>query len=114
MVHLNFLDRLTQSLDDLEQAVKQARKQISKSKSTKEDTKNIILTRLDNYDQILSKQRTLKAELAQYLISGNEEEVMDRVTRINGLSQFILEDAKDILAIMGNKNRDIDDEDKWN
>jgi len=88
------LQKLFSSFTDLERAIESARGTLAK----KEYVPQEILERLQSYDGILIKQRTLANDLCQHLNRGNWDEVSRHVSLINGLSAMIRDDARAILT----------------
>lgn len=88
--------RLMNSFDDLEHAIHGARASLSR----KDDVPQSVFDRLDSYQGILGKQRSLTRELAQYVKEGNVGEVGRLVNLINGLSGMIIDDARQILTAL--------------
>lgn len=90
----NIVERLYASFSDLEQAIESAKNTLSQ----KENAPTEVLNRLNSYDGVLAKQRKLASELCMHISTGNWEEVTRHVTLINGLSQMIRDDAREILS----------------
>jgi hypothetical protein len=102
MVFMNrdFLPKLFRSLEDLEAAINGARNNLLKK--NEEELLHIprsIWVRLDSYNDILNKQRSLALELGSLLILGRFEEVNQKVIIINNLSSMIRDDAKEVLSL---------------
>lgn len=57
-----------------------------------------VLDRLNSYTEMVGKQEAMIPELEQAIKQGNAEGTALFVQKINGLSNFIREDARDILA----------------
>lgn len=91
---MEILKKLTQSLDDLESAVNNARTVLE----NKPNTPLFIFDRLDNYADMLKKQRQYRDRLVHQIRSGHTEDIHQTIKLINGLSEFIKNDAKEILS----------------
>lgn len=94
MVDSNIIERLFASFTDLEQAIMSAKNTLASKQSIPED----VVVRLNSYDGILAKQRTLAEELCQCIERGDWDEVARYVGLINGLSAMIRDDARAILS----------------
>ena len=57
-----------------------------------------VITRVEQYREIVDKQRKLSTILNVYIEQQNWEEVTRHVKIINGLSNMIRQDAEEILA----------------
>lgn len=90
----NIVERLYASFSDLEQAIESAKNTLSQKESVPAE----VMNRLNSYDGVLVKQRKLASELCMHISTGNWDEVTRHVTLINGLSQMIRDDAREILA----------------
>lgn len=90
----NIIGRLFASFTDLERAIESAKQTLAARREVRAD----ILERLQSYDGILAKQRTLANELCAYMENGQWERVARHVTLINGLSAMIRDDARAILS----------------
>lgn len=90
----NIIERLFASFSELETAISKARNTF-KSRTSIPDT---VVRRLESYDTILAKQRSLAVTLCEAISRKNWDEVNRNVTLINGLSAMIRDDAKAILA----------------
>ena len=64
----------------------------------KEEVPQDVLDRVQQYSDIVSKQRGLANRLRAHLTAENWEEVGRHVKLINGLSSMIRDDAQSILA----------------
>ena len=87
------IERLFESFVHLERAIKVARETVDKHGDTRADT----LARIDKYEEILTKQRSLATALCGYASMGKWEEVSRHIKLINGLSTMIRDDAKEIV-----------------
>ena len=86
------IERLFKSFEELEQALASAKATIEKKGDKPE-----LLERLNSYDEMIKKQRSLAEEAAKFIDEGNLEELNRRVNLINGLSAMIRDDAREIL-----------------
>lgn len=105
----NIVEKLFASFTDLETAINGAKKTLA----AKENIPAEIFNRLNSYDGILEKQRSLAREMCRHMKAGNWEEVNQFVTRINGLSSMIRDDARAILSSIA-MNRDNEPDEKIN
>lgn len=96
----NIIERLFASFSELETAISKARKTFKSRSSTPEN----VVRRLESYDTILAKQRSLAVSLCEAISQKNWDEVNRNVTLINGLSAMIRDDARAILlAVSSNE-----------
>lgn len=102
----NIVERLFQSFVDLESAIDSAKNTLK----NKESVPREIVERLNSYDGILLKQRTLAHELSDLMKLGKWDEVSRHVSLINGLSAMIRDDAKAILSALS-ASPDVEDTD---
>ena len=100
------IDRLFSSFSALEQAIESAKNTLAK----KESIPGEILERIQSYDSILAKQRTLATSLCEHINNGNWDEVSRHVNLINGLSAMIRDDARAILKALSGVPEAKDDE----
>jgi hypothetical protein len=84
------LKRLLASFDDLEKAINTARKN--------KNLPEVVSERIKQYDVIIAKQRIVSERLAKAIKNGDWNEVNRHVGIINGLSNMIRVDARDILG----------------
>ena len=89
----NIIERLFASFTELESAITKARNTF-KSRASVPDN---VVRRLESYDTILAKQRSLAVSLCEAISQKNWEEVNRNVSLINGLSAMIRDDARAIL-----------------
>ena len=85
-----------QSFVDLEKAISGARDTLSR----KENVPSHVFERLDSYDQIIARQRSLANDLERHIEGGDMIEISRHVMIINSLSGMIIDDAKQILAAL--------------
>ena len=90
----NILERLFASFTELETAIGKARETFKSRTSIPQN----VVKRLESYDTILAKQRSLAVSLCEAISRKNWDEVNRNVGLINGLSAMIRDDAKAILA----------------
>ena len=101
----NLVERLFKSFQELESAIDGARSNLEKKSSVPEH----VFERLDSYDEILKKQRTLALTLSDYVRRGDTAQVSRYVTIINGLSGMIIEDARSILSSLSDHGTGLPD-----
>lgn len=92
----NIIERLFASFTELEAAITKARGTLK----TRESVPEGVVRRLESYDSILAKQRSLATALCESIAQKNWDEVNRHVTLINGLSAMIRDDAKAILEAL--------------
>jgi hypothetical protein len=101
------IEKLFASFTELEGAITKARQTFKSRESVPEG----VVKRLESYDTILSKQRSLAVALCEAIAQKDWDEVTRHVTLINGLSAMIRDDAKAILsAISISDDSILDDE----
>ena len=88
--------KLFSSFTDLESAIESAKQTLQKRGSIPAE----VITRLDSYDTILTKQRRLATDLCEKMHVGDWDEVNRLVGLINGLSSMIRDDARAILSAL--------------
>ncbi len=103
------IDKLFTSFTDLETAIMSAKTSLSK----KQNIPQGIMDRIQSYDGILAKQRTLASNLCEYMTNGNWDEVGRHVSLINGLSALIRDDAKAILSALSGETAERVDQSKY-
>jgi hypothetical protein len=95
------IERLFKSFSELEHAIEKARNTLEQRAGVPES----VMKRLESYDSILLKQRTLATALCESIAVKNWDEVTRQVSLINGLSAMIRDDARAILhAISSNSD----------
>jgi len=92
----NIIERLFESFTELEGAITKARNTLKSRESIPEG----VVRRLESYDTILAKQRSLAVALCESIAKKNWDDVNRHVTLINGLSAMIRDDAKAILEAL--------------
>ena len=88
------IDKLLESFDELDRC-------ISVTKSVLEHKKGVpgeVIDRVNQYTEIVGKQRGLAVELRGFIANQNWDEVARHVKLINGLSTMIRDDAQAILS----------------
>ena len=88
------ISKLFESLDKLEANITLTKKTLLKHLPVPAD----VLDRLDQYFNVLTKQRELAQALQEHSKNKNWFEVERHVRLINGLSFLIKEDAQDLVA----------------
>ena len=88
------IDRLNDSLDELEKSIAAAKRALLSRKEIPLD----LIRRVEGYENIINKQRTLSQDLINYVMNANWDEVARHVKLINGLSAMIHEDANSLLS----------------
>ena len=100
------VERLFGSFSILENAIIAARENLSSKPGVKPE----VISRLDSYGELLSKQRIL-ADVLRLLINDSRwSEVAQKIAVINGLLEMIRSDAKDVLASLQVSKADHEDE----
>ena len=90
----NIIDRLYQSLSELENAITKAKGTLKSSGSVSPS----VIERLNSYSSVMQDQRELAAKLCFYINQKNWEEVNRHVSMINCLSSMIRDDAREVLS----------------
>ena len=106
----NIIERLFASFTELETAITKARSTLK----TRESIPEGVVRRLESYDTILAKQRSLAVSLCESIAQKNWDEVNRHVTLINGLSAMIRDDAKAILEALSSTTEAPTDSDSEN
>lgn len=91
---VELVEKLVQSFDDLENCIATTKQVLDKKKGVPAD----VIARVEQYSDIVAKQRSLATDLQDYLNKEDWEEVARHIKIINGLSAMIREDAQAILA----------------
>ena len=87
------ISRIFESFQELERALKAARVALEKF----ENPDPQVIERLNQYEQILEKQKTLATALCGYASLNNWDQVTRHIKMINGLSTMIRDDARELL-----------------
>ena len=99
------IERLFSSFADLEKAIMSAKHTLAQ----KQQIPAGIMDRINSYDSILAKQRSLATRLSEFMSQGNWDEVSRHVSLINGLSVMVRDDARAILmALSGELGEKVD------
>ena len=93
LINEDTINKLFSSLDDLENAINNAKKILIAKNSSKN-----LLMRLDSYSEILSKQRALANTLCEKIKTNEVESISRIVSIISGLSFMLRDDTKEILS----------------
>ena len=104
----NIIDRLFQSLTELESAINGAKATLLKNGNPA----LAVIERLNSYDEILQKQRNLAGELCVHINKQEWDEVNRHVSLINSLSSLIRDDARSILSSLS-ANSDFQEEEDY-
>ncbi len=88
------VEKLLESFDKLERCIEITRDVLAERDGVTAD----VVARIDQYGQIVAKQRQLADSLRFYLENRDWSEVSRHVKLINGLSSMIRDDAHDILV----------------
>lgn len=89
------VSKIFESFQDLEKAIKIARDRLDQFERPDEN----IVSRLDQYEEILKKQKALATALIGYVTLDNWDEVVRHIKLINGLSVMIRDDAKGLMTV---------------
>ena len=93
----SLVEKLLGSFDELDKCIAVTKQVLSQKDGVPED----VVLRVNQYSDIVTKQRGLAHELREHLDNQNWDEVGRRVRLINGLSSMIRDDAQAILASAG-------------
>ena len=91
---ISLVDKLLESFDELERCIGLTKDILNQ----KQGVPNEVLERVEQYSQIVVKQRTLANDLREHIANQNWSEVSRHVKLINGLSSMIRDDAQAILS----------------
>ena len=94
MTNNPLVDKLLSSFGDLERSISVTKQSLSEKEGVPAD----VLSRLDQYLDMVIKQKTIADELREQIAAGSWEQVARNVKIINGISAMIREDAQQILA----------------
>lgn len=92
-MNTSLVSKLIQSFDELDRCISLTKDVLAKKNGVPES----IIQRVNQYSEIVSKQRILAQKLQSYLTIQDWEEVGRHVRLINGLSSMIRDDAQAIL-----------------
>ncbi len=90
----NLVKKLLVSFDELENCIELTKEVLSSKEGVSED----IQVRVNQYTDIVQKQRKLAIELTDFITKEDWTEVGRHVKIINGLSTMIRDDAQSILT----------------
>lgn len=88
------ITKLLDSFNELEKCIVYTKDVLAQKEGVSED----VLQRVNQYFEIVNKQRSLTEELRAHMQSQNWDEVSRHIKIINGLSSMIKEDAQSILT----------------
>jgi hypothetical protein len=94
MTNNPLVDKLLSSFGDLERSISITKQSLSQKEGVPQD----VLSRLDQYLEMVLKQKSIADELREQIAAGSWEHVARNVKIINGISAMIREDAQQILA----------------
>ncbi|MBP9838162.1 MAG: hypothetical protein KBC84_05560 [Proteobacteria bacterium] len=89
------ISKLLESFNELDNCIEHTKSVLAKRAGVPND----VLARVNQYSDIVLKQRSLTEDLRKYLDTQNWDEVTRHVKLINGLSSMIRDDAQSILSI---------------
>lgn len=89
--------RIFESFSQLEKAVNLAKQDFEKYENPPADA----LARIESYEEILEKQRSLATALCGHSALGNYEEVVRHIKLINSYSIMIRDDAREVIGLLG-------------
>ncbi len=95
------ITRLRESLDNLEKSVFSAKIAVSNQDVVSAE----VIKRISNYEDVISKQRTLVDRLNSVMECGKTDEAMHLIKVINGLSSMIYDDANDLIKTFVNPGK---------
>ena len=90
----SLVDKLLESFDELDRCIVVTKEVLEQKQGVPSD----VIDRVNQYSQIVAKQRGLAQVLRSHLDQQNWEEVSRHVKLINGLSSMIRDDAQAILS----------------
>jgi hypothetical protein len=88
------VSKLMESFDDLDRCIEMTKEVLSQKDNVPAD----VLHRIEQYSDVVIKQRALAENLKSHISNENWDEVTRHVKIINGLSAMIRDDAQAILA----------------
>jgi hypothetical protein len=88
------VQKLLSSFDELERCITVTKEVLA----TKSGVPADVISRVNQYSEIVAKQRLLAGELKRHISEQNWSEVSRHVRLINGLSTMIRDDAQAILS----------------
>ena len=90
----SLVNKLLESFDELDKCIEMTKGVLAQKDGVPMD----VVHRVDQYSEIVNKQRNLTSELTEHISSQNWDEVGRHVKLINGLSGMIRDDAQSILT----------------
>lgn len=90
------VQRLLESFGELERAIASAKSALGRRGSTPAS----VLARIATYEEMLEKQRELFTALCGYAKLGDWVEVSRHIKLINGLSEMIRDDAREVAVLL--------------
>ena len=87
------ISRIFESFQDLEQALDNAHKTLEQC----ENPDQAVIDRINQYEQVLQKQRSLASDLCGYACLNDWSEVVRHIKLINFLSTMIRDDARELV-----------------
>ena len=90
----SLVNKLLESFNELEGCIEMTKQVLADKDGVPED----VLSRVNQYSDIVTKQRELALKLRSHLDTQNWAEVGRHVKLINGLSSMIRDDAQAILS----------------
>lgn len=93
------MKKLFRSFEELEQSLEIAKKSLA----AKDPIPLEVIRRINTYEDILLKQRTLAKKLCQSMVAGDWEQVARHVRLINGFSSMLQEDAAALVKDFSGK-----------
>ncbi len=88
------VDKLLKSFDELDNCISVTKDVLAEKEGVPEE----VVQRVNQYTDIVAKQRILAADLRSHISEQNWDEVSRHVKLINGLSSMIRDDAQAILS----------------
>ena len=98
MNNTDLIEKLIDSILSLKKVILFTQDHIGKVEDITEDTRQDILFRMKGYSDSVDKQLSLIGELEQKFAAGDSEGIGNIAKRINALSLFIRNDAREIIA----------------
>jgi hypothetical protein len=96
LVNKLIITRLFQSFVELERAIRSARVALEKKGNPPRE----LVDRIESYEEMLDKQRTLANDIVGFVDRGEWQHVDRNVKLINAMSQMIRDDAREIVMGM--------------
>ena len=99
------IKKLFDSLTELERSITVARQTFVSLQPENDE----LLQRIDNYEDVLSKQRQLAQSLRDYIEAQNWGEVTRHIKLINGLSALVHDDARALVRELVSGQKEVID-----